>query len=86
MKDVLLINPSTGTEKYSYINPPLNLLCLAAYIEDEYLVQVVDIAQEDNFENVIKKYSKNALCVGISAMTGKQITNWSDNLKNDQRF
>jgi len=72
--DILLINPETGVEKYSYINAPLNLLYLSSYLEEHgYNPKMVDCCTEGAHEKIVKEESKNLDFVGISSMTGRQI-------------
>lgn len=77
MYDILLVNPRTGTERYSIPQAPLNLLCLAAVLEKEgYSSKLLDMAVlKAGEEKTVISHAKNALCVGVSSMTGTQILN-----------
>jgi len=54
---------------------PLSVLCVAGPLEQAgYKVKIIDQRIEKNWRAVLKKEVKNQpLCVGISAVTGKQI-------------
>lgn len=75
--DILLINPKTGTEKYSTPQTPLNLLCLASVLEQEDIsCKLIDMPViKSDEETLIRSDIKNCIYVGISAMTGTQILN-----------
>jgi len=78
MYDILLINPRTGTERYSIPQAPLNLLCLAAVLEKEgYSSKLLDmpVLKSGDEKALITNYAKNSMCVGVSSMTGTQILN-----------
>ncbi len=56
------------------LSAPLCLLCLAASLRSgNFEVVVVDAAIEPDYKNRVLKESKDALCVGISVLTGPMI-------------
>lgn len=74
---IVLINPKTGTERYSLPKAPLNLLCLASVLEQEGIsCKLLDMSViKSDEKSLIRSCIKNSTCVGISAMTGTQILN-----------
>ncbi|GHU57373.1 hypothetical protein FACS189411_10880 [Bacteroidia bacterium] len=74
MKKVILYHPATHHERfYSFYWIPYSLLTIASVIADNYDVVIIDDNLEDNDINY-KELTDNCLCVGITAMTGHQIT------------
>lgn len=73
-KKIILYHPATHHEKfYSFFWIPYSLLAIASMLIDMYEVIIIDDNLEDtevDFENI----TDNCLCVGISSMTGHQIT------------
>ena len=79
MADIILINPSVSDNPIvnrANIRPPVGLLIIAApSVENNYNVKVIDQRTEENWQNVLRKaLQTNPFCVGISCMTGNQIT------------
>lgn len=81
MADVIIIRPishSWDKETYMrYVTVPHGLLNLAApLVAAGYDVKLIDEAAEEDAESVLREELKsNPLCVGISSMTGAQISN-----------
>src|SRR3989338_3937726 len=74
MKKIVLVYPKLGLSFTG--RPPLPILCLAAYLERAGLeVSVFDLNQEANWPEKLLKAAGEALCVGVSAITGNQIKN-----------
>src|SRR5450631_4284964 len=56
------------------LSAPLCLLCLASALRSEnFEVVVVDAAIDPDYKNHVLKEAGNALCVGISVLTGPMI-------------
>jgi radical SAM superfamily enzyme YgiQ (UPF0313 family) len=75
---VVLIYPNFMTpirydksDPYAFpVNPPMALLCLAAYIKKHgYDVEVINSVVDENFLGKVQSSTKNALAVGITSMT-----------------
>jgi len=81
MSSVIIIRPishSWDKETYMrYVTIPHGLLHLAApLVAAGYDVKIIDEAVEENAEGLLKEeLKKNPVCVGISSMTGAQISN-----------
>ena len=77
MADVILFQPKMTKATPRALTPqlPLGLLFVAApLIENNYTVKIID--EETNrhwFEELNKELNDSTICVGISAMTGRQI-------------
>ncbi|MBX7046541.1 MAG: B12-binding domain-containing radical SAM protein [Ignavibacteria bacterium] len=73
-KKIILYHPATHHERfYSFFWIPYSMLAIASMVANNNEVIVID----DNLENSavdFENLSKNCLCVGISSMTGHQIT------------
>lgn len=73
-KKIILYHPATHHERfYSFFWIPYSLLTIASVVENKYEVIIIDDNLEDNvidYQNI----TNNCLCVGISTMTGHQIT------------
>ncbi|HRG68437.1 MAG TPA: radical SAM protein [Saprospiraceae bacterium] len=73
-KKIILYHPATHHERfYSFYWIPYSLLAIASMVSDEYEVVIIDDNLEDNIVD-FQSLTKNCLCVGISSMTGHQIT------------
>jgi radical SAM superfamily enzyme YgiQ (UPF0313 family) len=79
MSKIVLIHPNfippfkyNKNKPYTTIlsQPPMSLLCLAAVLEREgHQIKIIDCLVEDNVMNLIKRETKDAFLVGITAMT-----------------
>lgn len=70
---VILIYPKTGDRKTIYV--PLALLHLAAYLRSKYQVAIVDTRVNKDYKRILSELlNKEPLAVGITALTGKQIS------------
>jgi len=76
MTEVILCYPKTGFDlKNMTISLPLSLLSVASTLIDDFNVKIIDQRIEKNWRNKIRKeLKKRPLCVGISTMTGSQIS------------
>src|SRR5665213_2751904 len=73
-KKIVLYHPATHHERfYSFYWIPYSLLAIASMVSDKYEVVIIDENLEDSIIN-FKTLTENCLCVGISSMTGHQIT------------
>src|SRR5574340_603726 len=69
-KVVLFYPPYAGKP----LGPPLSLLSLASpLIEDGFQVSIVDGSVETDFKRIVAQEIKNAVCLGISLLTGQMI-------------
>jgi radical SAM superfamily enzyme YgiQ (UPF0313 family) len=77
MKDkmIILFHPATHHEKfYSSYWIPYSLLSIASMVTEDYEVILLDENLNANDNIDFSKITTNCLCVGISSMTGHQIT------------
>jgi anaerobic magnesium-protoporphyrin IX monomethyl ester cyclase len=80
-KNIILFRPSTFKEEYfgsqpnfKIVGPPFGLLYIAApLVERGYQVKIIDELFDLNYKADLKNDLSQALCVGISAMTGEQV-------------
>jgi radical SAM superfamily enzyme YgiQ (UPF0313 family) len=70
MTDIILFFPRTGLDKI--IQLPLSALCIASTLPD-YDVLLLDERVNNDSLKIIENKSPNAICFGVSTMTGKQI-------------
>jgi anaerobic magnesium-protoporphyrin IX monomethyl ester cyclase len=69
---VVLIRPQSLTSAYSGIYPPLSLLAIASPLEEKgYKVKIIDAVVEKDYYEIIEKETKDALIVGLTAMTSE---------------
>jgi len=74
MADIVLVQPKAGEFETIGIRPPDSLLTVAAIpVEKGYNVKIVDQRVSKDWRKELKEAMKDALCVGITAMTGQQI-------------
>lgn len=70
-RKVILIHPSDDTRSAVY---PLSCLYLSGYIKKYgYEPVILDHNDEKDYEGFLKQHIKDAICVGISSLTGTQI-------------
>lgn len=85
-KKIILFHPATHHEKfYSNYWIPYSLLAIASMVQKEYEVILIDENLKGNHNLDFSNITKNCLCVGISAMTGHQITGGLEFAKNIKR-
>ena len=78
-KFVLLFNPQPRCDKDEQVNidykiPPMSLLAIAAPLDKAgYQVRIVDASVDADYENKIKSFAPNTICLGITSFTGYQI-------------
>ncbi|MCG3165648.1 MAG: Anaerobic magnesium-protoporphyrin IX monomethyl ester cyclase [Bacteroidia bacterium] len=74
MEKIVLYHPATHHERfYSFYWIPYSLLSIASVVANDFEVIIIDDNLKDN-EIDFKNLTENCLCVGISAMTGHQIS------------
>lgn len=73
LEKVLLIFPKTGLDIYAQL--PLGLLSIASTIVDDYEVNIIDQRIDKDWAEKVESESQNSICVGITSMTGEQISN-----------
>ena len=67
---VLLINPEIPSLSKSASPLSLALLWIGSYLDQNgYKVKIVNVQDQENYLNTIKKEMKSSICVGITAMT-----------------
>ena len=71
-KKIVLFNPRTHPDDYNR-NLPLPLLVIASLIHKEYNVKITYDVPNVDYHRKILELCEDALCLGISAMTGYQI-------------
>ncbi|MFQ5560414.1 MAG: B12-binding domain-containing radical SAM protein [Nitrospinota bacterium] len=72
MANVVLIHPKAGGDEVFYA--PLAMMALAAYIEKDHSVEIIDDRLEgDLFAKLDKSLSSSPEVVGLTALTGGQI-------------
>lgn len=70
LKKVVLVYPKFLIQEGPKFNVPLSVLHLGSFIQSKgYRVKIIDGNIEENYEKLIVREAKNALCVGFSAMT-----------------
>lgn len=71
MKKVVLVYPRFLIQEGPKFNISLSVLHLGTFIESKgYQVKIIDgNVEDDNYERLIAQEAKEALCVGVSAMT-----------------
>lgn len=73
-KKIILYHPATHHERfYSFYWIPYSLLSIASMVSEKYEVIIIDDNLKDN-EIDFLSITQNCLCVGITSMTGHQIT------------
>lgn len=71
MRSVVLFYPKTGSGAHRI---PLPVLAVASTsLESGYDIKVIDERVDPQCFDKLRTYSRNAICVGISSMTGFQI-------------
>lgn len=75
-KGIILIYPTTGFAiKGLSIDIPVSLLTIASTIIESYSVKIIDQRMDPNWRRTLELELKtNPICVGISSMTGPQLT------------
>lgn len=69
---VVIIYPNFPLSEVKDFNVPLNVLQLAGFLKsNNFEVKIIDTIIEKDYSHLIKKEIKDALCVGISAMTAQ---------------
>jgi len=71
MVDVILFFPKTGMD--SMVQLPLSVLCVASTLTN-YELSLIDERIESDALKQVEKKSASAICVGVSVMTGRQIS------------
>lgn len=78
-KKIVLFNPNPRGykgEEENYIIPPFSLLAAASLLDKEgYKVKIIDQTVDKDYKEQIINEVKDALCFGITSMTGHQILN-----------
>jgi radical SAM superfamily enzyme YgiQ (UPF0313 family) len=74
-KKIILVRPLVFSSTRMYYGAPLALLaiCRLLAVENKYDIKIFDPTVNKNYIKSIVKESKNAICVGISALTGYSI-------------
>lgn len=74
--DIVLIYPKTGQDFASAVAPPHALLAIAAPLYKEgYQIKIIDQRVDPHWKNNLEVALKSSpICVGISTMTGTQIS------------
>lgn len=73
MKKIVLFRPKTSPD-YDYLGLPLSLLGLASLLEKDYEIKIVDAPVDRDYLEKVMNSIEGALCLGISTMTGYQIS------------
>lgn len=76
MADIILIFPKTGFDVGASVAPPHSLLTIAAPLKKAgYKIKIIDQRINPLWKNeLIGELKSNPICVGISSMTGSQIS------------
>jgi len=74
-KKIILVRPLVFSQTRMYYGAPLALLAICRLLatEDKYDIKIFDPTINKNYISQIVKQSKNALCIGISSITGYSI-------------
>ncbi|MBA3017027.1 MAG: B12-binding domain-containing radical SAM protein [Proteobacteria bacterium] len=74
MEKIVLIQPKSGEWEFAGIRPPDSLLSVAAVpYKKGYEIKIIDQRTDKGWKTTLKKELKDALCVGITSMTGPQL-------------
>lgn len=74
-ESILFVVPSTGVDKKNVnVSLPLQALYIGSEVEKEYDFNIIDLRLEKYWKNKIKSLIKNTIAIGITTMTGQQIT------------
>lgn len=74
MVDVIFLYPKTGYDIGAGITPPFSVLNIAAELNDDFDVRIIDQRTDKKWELRLRALlRKKPYCVGISSMTGNQI-------------
>lgn len=76
MADIVLVQPKVGEWDFVRTKPamPLALLHAATLADTEYEIRLIDQRTDDDWENNLRlELEKKPLCVGTTALSGKQI-------------
>jgi len=72
MSKVLLINPMIPTMPKGTRCLSTGLLWIGSYLkQNDYEVKMIDVRNEENYKNLIKREVDKSLCVGVTAMTAQ---------------
>src|SRR3989338_1574621 len=71
-KTIILFNPLSSRSK-GHKGAPLSLLAVAAPLQEEFNIKIIDEHVDENHIEKLLNHLKDALCVGITCMTGPQI-------------
>lgn len=78
-KKIVLFNPNPRGykgEEDSYAIPPFSLLAIASTLDKEgYKIKIIDQTTDKDYKEKIKESVRDALCFGVTSMTGHQILN-----------
>jgi len=70
MNKILLVNPRLPGLSSAYPSLSLSLLWLGSYLDQNgYEVKMINVLNQENYLNIIRKEIKDSICVGITAMT-----------------
>ncbi|MFC1658628.1 B12-binding domain-containing radical SAM protein [Candidatus Omnitrophota bacterium] len=73
-RTIILFNPRSMRGVREDDSPPMGLLMAAIYLHNEFKIAIIDQRVERNWKCQLVNLLKEApVCIGISAMTGKQI-------------
>ena len=74
-KKIILVRPLVFSKTRMYYGAPLALLAISRLLADEnnYNIKIFDPTVNKNYIDSIIKEAKDALCLGISALTGYSI-------------
>lgn len=74
---IVLFNPKTGsgvTSEKDIKSLPLSLLAISSFLVKEgYEIKIIDSKIESDYEEMVKREVKDAICFGVTSMTGYQI-------------
>lgn len=78
-KKIILFNPNPrgySGEEETFTVPPFSLLAISSLLDKEgYCIKIIDQTVDKDYKEQIKKNVKDALCFGVTSMTGHQISN-----------
>ena len=73
-KKIVLVRPLVFSKTRPYYGAPLALLAISRILATQgYTIKIIDPISHKNYKNAVIKESKNAICLGISSLTGYSI-------------
>lgn len=70
-ENIILFYPQIDyISNYKFFWSPLSLIAISKLVKDDYNVIIIDGNVNRDYESILKEHINDAICIGISAMTG----------------